>query len=75
MTTLPLARPVTGTDGHPITAIPVAKNQGVIVGIAAANRDEAAWGPDAWEWKPERWLAPLPASVEEAPVPGVYSHL
>lgn len=55
-TTLPLLRPITGTDGQTIHSIPVAKNQGLIVGIAAANRDESIWGPDAREWKPERWL-------------------
>ncbi|EEB98095.1 hypothetical protein MPER_02458 [Moniliophthora perniciosa FA553] len=33
------------------------------------------WGPDALEWKPERWLEPLPAVIPEARIPGVYSHL
>ncbi|KAH9950796.1 hypothetical protein B0H21DRAFT_681895, partial [Amylocystis lapponica] len=27
------------------------------------------------EWKPERWLSPLPSTVTEARVPGVYSNL
>ncbi|KAI0039847.1 hypothetical protein FA95DRAFT_1503644, partial [Auriscalpium vulgare] len=34
----------------------------------------AIWGPDAEEWKPERWLAPLPKTVEEARIPGIYSN-
>ncbi|KAH8111253.1 cytochrome P450 [Phellopilus nigrolimitatus] len=55
-TTLPLRHALNGTDGRPIDVIPVAKNQGVVIGIAAANRDESVWGADAWEWKPERWL-------------------
>ncbi|TBU52591.1 hypothetical protein BD310DRAFT_831896 [Dichomitus squalens] len=32
-------------------------------------------GDDAYEWKPERWLGPLPETVERAAIPGVYSHL
>ena len=31
--------------------------------------------PDALEWKPERWLSPLPQAVIDAHLPGVYSHL
>ncbi|KAH9923757.1 cytochrome P450 [Epithele typhae] len=41
----------------------------------ACNTNTALWGPDAREWKPERWLAPLPREVEEVRVPGVYSNL
>ena len=33
------------------------------------------WGEDALEWKPERWLAPLPSTVADAKIPGVYSNL
>ncbi|KAH9940844.1 cytochrome P450 [Epithele typhae] len=29
----------------------------------------------AHEWKPDRWLSPLPDAVMSAPIPGVYSHL
>lgn len=57
-TTLPLLRPVVGTDGQRITAVPVAQWQQVVVGVTAANRDEATWGADAWQWVPERWLTP-----------------
>jgi hypothetical protein len=42
--------------GQAITSVPIAKNQGVIIGIAAVNRDEETWGSDANEWRPERWL-------------------
>lgn len=40
-----------------------------------ANRNKALWGEDADEWKPERWLLPLPKTLEDAHIPGVYSHL
>lgn len=85
-TTLPLRRPVYLKDGSVITSIPVARNQGVILGIAAAHRDERVWGADAWEWKPERWLKSSTGGAddadarvssalldEDARYPGVYS--
>ncbi|KLO15341.1 cytochrome P450 [Schizopora paradoxa] len=58
-TTLPLLRPLKLTTGEMVDRIPVARNQGVIVGIAASGRDEETWGREgagAMEWKPERWL-------------------
>ncbi|KAI0028312.1 cytochrome P450 [Vararia minispora EC-137] len=47
----------------------------IVVSTVGVNRDKATWGPDAKEWKPERWLSPLPDSVAEARVPGVYANL
>lgn len=71
--TIPLHRPVKGTDGQLIHEVPIAEGQNVIIGISTANSDPAIWGPDAAEWKPERWLAPMPQSVTSAHLPGVYS--
>lgn len=60
-TSLPLYRPVELAKGphkgELVTSIPIAKNQQVVTGIAAAHRDESVWGKDADEWRPERWLA------------------
>ncbi|KAF8824960.1 hypothetical protein HHX47_DHR7000729 [Lentinula edodes] len=39
-----------------------------------ANRDPKLWGPDVLEWKPERWLSPLPEAIMNSKMPGVYSH-
>ncbi|KAJ1307064.1 hypothetical protein OPQ81_008043 [Rhizoctonia solani] len=33
------------------------------------------WGDDADQFKPSRWLDPLPCSVTEARIPGVYSNM
>ncbi len=55
--------------------IPVPKDTDIMMGIMACNKNPAVWGANANEWKPERWLSPLPDTVTEARVPGVYSNL
>ncbi|KAI0716800.1 cytochrome P450 [Earliella scabrosa] len=72
---MPLSEPITGVNGTELHEIPVPKDTTVVVGIYSANRNKAIWGDDALEWKPERWLSPLPSSVTEAKIPGVYSNL
>jgi Cytochrome P450 len=72
---LPLLSPITGVDGREMNEIVVPKDTTIIVSIINCNRDPALWGPDSYEWKPERWLSPLPDAIMEAPVPGIYSHL
>ncbi|KAI0657085.1 cytochrome P450 [Cubamyces menziesii] len=74
-TVLPLSEPITGLDGSHISEIMIPKDTILLVGILACNRNKAIWGEDAMEWKPERWLSPLPHTVMEAKVPGIYSHL
>jgi hypothetical protein len=74
-TLLPLAAPIKGTDGKEIHALPVPKGTEVYVSIIGSNRNPELWGPDAHEWKPERWLNSLPSSLINARIPGVYSHL
>ena len=58
-----------------MSEIAVPKGTFICVGILACNISEGIWGPDANEWKPERWLNPLPETVTEAGVPGIYSNL
>ncbi|KAF9002265.1 cytochrome P450 [Cyathus striatus] len=72
---LPLHNPIKGIDGKDMSEIYVPKDTHVIVSIIASNRNPDIWGQDAHEWKPERWLSPLPDSVKDAHIPGVYSNL
>jgi cytochrome P450 len=52
--------------------IVVAKKTTVSIPIAVINRNKAFWGEDAWDFRPDRWLEPLPAGALE--IPG-YRHL
>lgn len=72
---LPLSEPIEGVNGTMINEVIVPKNTTVSLGIRACNRNKALWGEDALEWKPERWLQPLPEAVSQAHIPGVYSNL
>ncbi|KAI0754292.1 cytochrome P450 [Daedaleopsis nitida] len=72
---LPLSQPIKGIDGSMINEIPIPKDTTVVVGLLASNCNKAIWGEDAMEWKPERWLSPLPESVTAAKIPGIYSNL
>ncbi|PPQ67522.1 hypothetical protein CVT25_006063 [Psilocybe cyanescens] len=72
---LPLSSPIRGIDGKEITEIPIPNNTNIIIGIMASNRNPELWGPDSYEWKPERWLKPLPDTLISAHLPGIYSNL
>ncbi|KAL1942331.1 hypothetical protein VTO73DRAFT_6395 [Trametes versicolor] len=73
--TLPLSKPVRGADGTLMHSIFVPEGTLVFFPIHAANTNPALWGPDGGEWRPERWLAPLPDTLTEAKMPGAYSHI
>ena len=72
---LPLSRPIRGTDGSTINELVVPRGTNIVIAIMACNRDKELWGEDAHEWKPERWMKPLPDTVEKAAIPGVYSNM
>ncbi|KAI0319671.1 cytochrome P450 [Amylostereum chailletii] len=61
------------TDRHGVkrSGIPISKGDGVIIPVMAINRQKEVWGPDASEFKPERWQNP---PKEVATVPGVWSN-
>ncbi|KIK56922.1 hypothetical protein GYMLUDRAFT_776852 [Collybiopsis luxurians FD-317 M1] len=72
---VPLSKPVIGVDGSEISQILLPKATRVTVSTLNANRSSELWGPDALEWKPDRWLSPLPESISNSKISGVYSHL
>ncbi|KAF8267906.1 cytochrome P450 [Lactarius quietus] len=73
-TILPLSTPIHDVDGREIHEVFVPANTDLVVQIHHLNRDPSIWGSDAAEWKPERWLAPLPESVVRANIQGLYSN-
>ncbi|KAF8955775.1 cytochrome P450 [Flammula alnicola] len=72
---LPLSSPIKGLDGEEVQSVLVPKHTDIVIGIMASNRNPELWGPDVLEWKPDRWLEPLPAAVPAAHLPAIYSHL
>ncbi|OJA08679.1 hypothetical protein AZE42_01173 [Rhizopogon vesiculosus] len=55
-TSLPLQFPVRSASDEETSTVLVAKNQRFVMSILAANHNQAVWGEDASDWKPERWL-------------------
>ncbi|KAJ3480638.1 hypothetical protein NLI96_g8207 [Meripilus lineatus] len=74
-TVLPLSEPIQGLDGTWMKEILVPEGTRIVISIRGCNINKAIWGEDADEWKPERWLSPLPETVTNARIPGVYSNL
>ena len=67
---LPFSKPVIGEDSRELSDVFLPAGTMVMIAIMNTNRNKEIWGDDAGEWKPERWLAPLPGTVAEAHVPG-----
>lgn len=74
-TVLPFSEPVRGIDGTLMTEVAVPKGTIVWSNLRGCNTNKAMWGEDASEFKPERWLSPLPQAVQDARVPGIYANL
>ncbi|KAF9448706.1 cytochrome P450 [Macrolepiota fuliginosa MF-IS2] len=72
---LPLSKPIKTTTGAEVSELVVPNGTTLFLSILGANTNPDMWGEDAHEWKPERWLKPLPEKVGEAHMPGIYSHL
>lgn len=72
---LPLSNPITGKDGKKMGEILVPSGTMAVASLLRANREPSIWGSDSYEWKPERFLAPLPPSVAGARYPAVYANI
>jgi cytochrome P450 len=75
---IPLARPYVDRDGVLRESITINKGDFLWVPILTVNRSAELWGPDAKEWKPERWINGsdhdgVPEAVKS--IPGVYSNM
>ncbi|KAF7351916.1 hypothetical protein MVEN_01153400 [Mycena venus] len=68
---VPLTYPIrSATTGEEIKELLIEQGTAVYIGMGAANCSTAIWGPDAAEFKPERWLN---RAQLEAKFPGAYS--
>lgn len=66
--TLPLPLPLRAADGRSeVREAALQANTGLIISTFTANRSKAVWDADADEWRPERWLKPLPERCAGAP--------
>lgn len=72
---IPLQKPALGVDGQMMSELALPSGTLILPCFSSCNTAKDIWGEDAEEWKPERWLSPLPPSVSEARIPGVYSNL
>ncbi|KAF9235972.1 cytochrome P450 [Melanogaster broomeanus] len=69
---IPLKRPFTDKRGAVHDRIRIMKGDLIVIPIVAMNTSEELWGPDAHEFKPERWEN-VPEAVSD--IPGVWNHL
>ncbi|KAG6327367.1 hypothetical protein ID866_11722 [Astraeus odoratus] len=53
---IPLSEPVHTRSGKVVDSISVAKGTHIHVSIPCINRSNSIWGPDAKDFRPERWL-------------------
>ena len=72
---MPLSAPIRGVDGTLMNEIFVPKGTMILVSNWMSNVNKAIWGEDADQWKPERWLEPLPETLKDAKIPGIYANL
>ena len=77
-TVIPLQYPIkdirTQNDIHEII---VRKGTPVYVGLASTNRSTALWGPDAAEFRPERWIGRQAheSTMYQVKTPGIFSNM
>ena len=70
-----LQGPVPTVSGEVVNQITIGAGSSIIIPIKAVNLSEAIWGPDAKEFKPERWLEDeIGLTPKSKEMPG-YHHL
>ncbi|KZV95952.1 cytochrome P450 [Exidia glandulosa HHB12029] len=69
---IPLGKPAKDANGQTITHIKVQRGDQVMVPIWLINRSKDIWGPDADQFRPERWDSP---PAEAAGIPGIAPNL
>ncbi|PPR01289.1 hypothetical protein CVT24_006364 [Panaeolus cyanescens] len=75
---VPLQYPITDVKtGKEIREILIHEGTAVYVGMGALNRSTALWGPDAAEFKPQRWMGHQAheSTVEQVKTPGIFSNI
>lgn len=72
-TILPLGTPLS-INGNTVSELFIPSDTTISIAIKTVNTSPELWGPDAGKWNPERWLSPLPESVTNAGIPGVYAN-
>ncbi|KAJ7087980.1 cytochrome P450 [Mycena belliarum] len=69
---LPLAKPYIDQNGQAHESLPIPKGLMMHIPILALNTDKEIWGPDANEFRPERWEK-IPDAAGD--IPGVWANL
>ncbi|KAJ3559694.1 hypothetical protein NM688_g181 [Phlebia brevispora] len=72
---LPLSTPIRTLNSSYLHEIFISRGTQIIVGSWMSNVNKELWGEDADEWKPERWLSPLPEALKSVRLPSVYTSL
>ncbi|KAJ7766206.1 cytochrome P450 [Mycena metata] len=62
---IPLGTPIVTPSGQTISSIVIGKGTSVVAPIRCMNRSESLWGPDAKEFKPERWFQEITTPAKE----------
>ncbi|KAN0094981.1 Cytochrome P450 [Tylopilus felleus] len=68
---IPVEKPYTDRYGIVHNSISVRKGDPIFISILAINRSQELWGPDALEFKPERWEN-IPEAASQ--IPGVWGN-
>lgn len=77
-TVVPLHYPIRDVrTGEEIRELLITKGTSVYLGLSAANRSTAIWGPDAAKFAPERWMGKMGANatLDDIKMPAVYSNM